>query len=41
VLASVGPDMATVVYQDDYYLDQTQMSPEERRKNQLRPPAGV
>lgn len=32
VLASVGPDMATVVYQDDYYLDQTDMSPEERRK---------
>ena len=32
VLASIGPDMATVVYQDDYYLDQTDMSPEERRK---------
>ncbi|MBT3068011.1 uridine kinase [Rhodoferax sp. U11-2br] len=32
VLASVGPDMATVLYQDDYYLDQTEMSPEERRK---------
>jgi uridine kinase len=32
VLASIGPDMATVVYQDDYYLDQTHLSPEERRK---------
>lgn len=32
VLASVGPGMATVLYQDDYYLDQTEMSPEERRK---------
>jgi uridine kinase len=32
VLASVGPDMATVLYQDDYYLDQTEMSPEARRK---------
>jgi len=32
VLASVGPDMATVVYQDDYYLDQTELSPDERSK---------
>ncbi|HEY8905184.1 MAG TPA: uridine kinase [Rhodoferax sp.] len=32
VLASIGPDMASVLYQDDYYLDQTDMSPEERRK---------
>ena len=32
VLASIGPDMAAVVFQDDYYLDQTHMSPEERRK---------
>lgn len=31
VLASVGPDMATVVYQDDYYLDQSHLSPQERR----------
>ena len=32
VLASIGPDMAAVVMQDDYYLDQTHMSPEDRRK---------
>lgn len=32
VLASIGPDMAAVVFQDDYYLDQTPMSPEDRRK---------
>ena len=32
VLASIGPDMAAVVYQDDYYLDQTSVSPDERRK---------
>ena len=32
VLASIGPDMAAVVMQDDYYLDQTAMSPEDRRK---------
>ena len=32
VLASIGPEMATVVIQDDYYCDQTTMSPEERRK---------
>ncbi len=32
VLASIGPEMATVVIQDDYYCDQTHLSPEERRK---------
>jgi uridine kinase len=32
VLASIGPEMATVVFQDDYYLDQSHMSPEDRRK---------
>jgi uridine kinase len=32
VLASIGPEMACVLYQDDYYLDQSHMSPEERRK---------
>jgi uridine kinase len=32
VLASIGPEMASVVYQDDYYLDQTHLSPEVRRK---------
>jgi len=32
VLASIGPEMAAVVMQDDYYLDQTHLSPEERRK---------
>ncbi|MBC7618646.1 MAG: uridine kinase [Candidatus Saccharibacteria bacterium] len=32
VLASIGPGMAAVVMQDDYYLDQTHMSPEDRRK---------
>jgi uridine kinase len=32
VLASIGPEMAAVVMQDDYYLDQTHMSPEARRK---------
>jgi len=32
VLASIGPEMASVLYQDDYYLDQSHMSPEERRK---------
>jgi uridine kinase len=32
VLASIGPDMAAVVMQDDYYLDQTHLSPEERYK---------
>ena len=40
VLASIGPDMAAVVMQDDYYLDQTAMSPEDRRKtNYDRPDA--
>jgi uridine kinase len=32
VLASIGPEMASVVFQDDYYCDQTHLSPEERRK---------
>ena len=32
VLASIGPEMVAVVMQDDYYLDQTHMSPEDRRK---------
>lgn len=32
VLASIGPEMATVVMQDDYYCDQTHLSPEDRRK---------
>ena len=32
VLASIGPEMVAVVMQDDYYLDQTPMSPEERHK---------
>jgi uridine kinase len=32
VLASIGPDMAAVVMQDDYYLDQSHLSPEDRHK---------
>ena len=32
VLASIGPEMVAVVMQDDYYLDQTHLSPEDRRK---------
>ena len=32
VLASIGSDMAAVVMQDDYYCDQTHLSPEARRK---------
>jgi uridine kinase len=32
VLSSIGPEMVAVVMQDDYYLDQTHMSPEDRRK---------
>jgi uridine kinase len=32
VLASIGPEMASVVYQDDYYLDQTHLSADARRK---------
>ena len=32
VLASIGPEMASVVYQDDYYCDQSHLSPEARRK---------
>jgi uridine kinase len=31
VLASIGPEMVAVVMQDDYYLDQTHLSAEERR----------
>ena len=29
---SIGPGMASVVYQDDYYCDQTHLAPEERVK---------
>ncbi len=32
VLASIGPELVAVVMQDDYYLDQTHMSPDERYK---------
>ena len=32
VLASIGPDMVAVVMQDDYYCDQTHLSPDVRRK---------
>ena len=32
VLKSIGPDMAAVVMQDDYYLDQSHLSPTDRRK---------
>ena len=32
VLASIGPEMASVVFQDDYYCDQTHLSADERRK---------
>ena len=32
VLASIGSEMVAVVMQDDYYLDQTHMTPEVRRK---------
>jgi uridine kinase len=32
VLASIGPEMAAVVMQDDYYLDQTHIAPDERHK---------
>ena len=32
VLSSIGPEMAAVVMQDDYYLDQSHMSPPDRRK---------
>lgn len=31
VLASIGPEMTAVVFQDDYYCDQTHLSPETRR----------
>ncbi|MDZ7862256.1 uridine kinase [Acidovorax sp.] len=32
VLASIGTEMTAVVFQDDYYCDQTHLSPEVRRK---------
>ncbi len=32
VLASIGPQMASVVLQDDYYCDQTHMTQEERHR---------
>ena len=32
VLKSIGPDMAAVVMQDDYYLDQSHLLPPDRRK---------
>ena len=32
VLASIGPQMAAVVMQDDYYSDQSHLSAEDRRK---------
>ena len=32
VLASIGPENTAVVFQDDYYCDQTHLSPEVRRK---------
>ncbi len=32
VLSSIGPEMAAVVMQDDYYLDQTDIAPEARHK---------
>lgn len=32
VLASIGPEMAAVVMQDDYYSDQSHLSPQDRRK---------
>ncbi len=32
VLATIGSEMVAVVMQDDYYLDQTHMSPDDRRK---------
>jgi uridine kinase len=32
VLASIGPEMAAVVMQDDYYLDQSHLSPDDRFK---------
>lgn len=32
VLASIGPDMAAVVMQDDYYLDQSHLAPDDRFK---------
>lgn len=32
VLASIGPEMTAVVFQDDYYCDQTHLSTEARRQ---------
>ena len=32
VLASIGSEMAAVVMQDDYYCDQSHLTPEDRRK---------
>ncbi|SDO45673.1 uridine kinase [Rhodoferax sp. OV413] len=32
VLSSIGPEMTAVLIQDDYYCDQTHMTPEDRRK---------
>ncbi len=32
VLGAIGPSMVSVVIQDNYYLDQSHLSPEERRK---------
>jgi uridine kinase len=32
VLASIGPEMMAVVMQDDYYLDQSHLSPDDRFK---------
>ena len=32
VLKSIGSEMVAVVIQDDYYSDQTHLSPEDRRK---------
>jgi len=32
ILASIGPEMAAVVMQDDYYLDQSHMPSQDRRK---------
>ncbi len=39
VLKSIGPNMAAVVMQDDYYLDQSHLSPPDRRKTNYDHPA--
>lgn len=39
VLKSIGPEMAAVVMQDDYYIDQSYMSPPDRRKTNYDHPA--